>query len=146
MAATLVYVSDLHDAVIAQLRGPGGFPEADVHDGEVKKPTLIPGSVENLVQPYALVLTAPGDNPEKPLCGPDGSGEHRLYVTVAASTVGKVLDAYDRTRAVLDGAFLDVAGHQIGVLWLAGYTAPPPDRAPDAPDRWFIPLQFTALI
>lgn len=146
MAATLVYVSDVHNAVIDALHDLGGFPEADVHDGEVKDPTLIPGSIEKLVQPYALVLTAPGDNPERALCGPDGGAELRLYVTVAASTVGKVLDAYDRARAALDGAFLSVSGHQVGVTWLAGYTAPPADRAPDAPDRWFIPLIFTALI
>lgn len=144
MADTLVYVSDVHTAAQTALAGPGGFPAADVHDGQVKDPTLIPGT--NLVQPYAVVLTAPGDNPDRAVCGPDGGAELRLYVTVAASTVGKVLDAYDRARRILDGAWLDVAGHQIGVLWLAGYTAPPPDRADDAPDRWFIPLIFTALI
>lgn len=145
MAATLVYVSDVHNAALAALAGPGGFPAGDVHDGEVKDPTLIVGTDQ--VQPYAVVWTAPGDNPDRAVCGPDGGAELRLHVTVAASTQGKVLDAYDRARSLLDGAWLTVGGHQIGLAWLPGYSAPPPTRDPDvAGDRWFLPLIFTALI
>lgn len=149
MAATLVYLSDLHAAVLAALRGPGGFPARDVHDGKVTNPSLIAGTQR--IQPYALVFTAPGDNLERPLGGPDGGEEASLYVTVAADTQGKTLDAVNRARRVLDGAFLPVSGtdstHQVGVLWLAGYRPPPPTRDPDVtPDRWFVPLIFTALI
>lgn len=145
MAATLVYLSALSDAAQAALAGPGGFPAADVHDGIVKNPTLIAGT--NQVQPYAVVWLGPGDNPEKPIAGADGGGEHRLYVTVAGSTPGKTLDAADRARRLLDGAWLQVSGHEVGVTWLTGYTAPPVGRDPDVtPDRWFLPLIFTALI
>jgi hypothetical protein len=145
VAATLVYLSDLHNAVLTALAGPGGFPPADVHDGKVTDPSLIAGT--NRVQPYALVWTAPGDNAELPLAGPDGGEEASLYVTVAADTPTKTLDAVNRARRTLDGAWLSLSGHQVGIRWLTGYRPPPPTRDPDVtPDRWFVPLIFTALI
>lgn len=156
MPVAEVWLSDLLAGVLAQLRT--GFPANDVHDGEVKSPSLIgddqgPGGVEGdaAIQPYAVVWSAPGDQPYRALDGWDGGGEHRIYVTVAASTPTICLDTADRARRLLDGATITVPGsdgpHVIDLQWLTAYYPPPPAKDTDvSPHRWFIPLIFTALI
>lgn len=156
MPVAEVWLSDLHTAVLAQLRT--GFPDSDVHDGEVTEPSLIgdgqgPGGVESnaAIQPYAVVWSALGDQPYRALDGWDGGGDHRVYVTVAASTPTICLDTADRARRLLDGATLTVAGtdgqHSVDLRWLDGYYPPPPVKDTKVnPHRWFIPLTFTALI
>lgn len=156
MPVATIWLSDLHAAVLARLRT--GFPAKDVHDGQVKDPSLIGGGQglggvagDAEIQPYAVVWSAPGDQPYRALDGWDGGGEHRIYVTVAASTPTICLDTADRARRLLEGVTLTVPGsdgdHAVDLQWLAGHYPPPPveDKKAD-PGRWFVPLIFTALI
>lgn len=140
-------LSQLHAAVLGRLRGPGGFNPADVHDGDVKDPTL---DADGRIQPYVVLWSAPGHDPERPITGSfTGGGEHRLHVTVAGQDARSALWAHDRARALLDGVLVDVGDPpvQAGIRWLDGYTADPvrPDKDYH-PWRWFSPLLFSVLI
>lgn len=130
---------DVHDAVLAYLRTL--LPSGAVHDGTVTAPAV---DAAGRVQPYLVLWFAPGTGPERSVTGPVGA-EHRLHVTAAGGDVTRCLWAADRAGSALTDHRLTVAGGEVVIRWLPGYTPPPAREDRDvSPTRWFVPLIFTA--